>query len=96
MPISIPTDATRRIQTNKATLLPKEMITMHHWSWVRNDVAKKINAWSSRAWFSNEDFSEMRKDWEEYDGTQETVTVPHKLKKNKTKVVALPRIVKNT
>ena len=96
MPISIPTDATRRIQSKQATLLPKEMITMHHWSWVRNDVAKKINAWSSRAWFSNEDFSEMRKDWEAYDGTQETVTVPHKLKKNKIRVTDIRQIVKNT
>jgi len=89
MPINIPTDATRRIYAKQMTMLPKELCTMHHWSWVRNNVARKINAWSSRAWFSQDDFIEMKADWESYDGTQETVTVPHKLKKNKIRVVKI-------
>jgi hypothetical protein len=89
MPINIPTDATRRIHAKQISLLPRETCVMHHWSWVRNDVSKKINAWSSRAWFSDADFNEMKADWENYDGTQETVTVPHKLKKNKIRVVKI-------
>lgn len=89
IPMSIPTDATRRVNSQDIAVLKEEALTMHHWSWIRKDIRRKVEVWSSRDWFSDKEFEEMISDWEKFDGTQKIVTVPHKIKKNKVEVLEI-------
>ena len=47
IPIQAPSDPTRRMKTDCDYFLPQEMIVMHHWSWIRDDIRKKIMSWSA-------------------------------------------------
>jgi len=89
MRLNIPSDATRRIDSNGIMFLPKQAIQMYHLSWVRKDIHKKMRSWSSSAWFTDDEKKAMIKSWETFDGTQEYVTVPHKICNNKVKVVKI-------
>lgn len=52
-----PSDPTRRYALAegmaKYHVLPFELIKMHHFSWIRLDITKKIKAWSARKYFEN-------------------------------------------
>ena len=52
-----PSDPTRRYfldNSNKSYhILPFKMIKMHHLSWIRKDIERKIDSWSSKQLFSN-------------------------------------------
>lgn len=54
-----PSDPTRRYgklsdeDTGKFHILPFKLIKMHHLSWIRVDITKKIKAWSARKYFEN-------------------------------------------
>lgn len=59
---------------------------MRHWSWVRKDIRKKINNWSSIDMFPQHEIDEMIDYYEKFDKRQVVVRVPHKIKKNKVEV----------
>lgn len=55
-----PSDPTRRYHVpvndnSKYTILNYKVIKMHHLSWIRKDITKKIKNWSSRKYFKNYD-----------------------------------------
>ena len=86
IPFPNPSDPTRRMQTHSNLFFPKEQITMRHWSWVRKDIRKKINNWSSIDMFPQHEIDEMIDYYEKFDKRQVVVRVPHKIKKNKVEV----------
>ena len=60
--INLPSDPTRRYyipkdKDNKPIIdyyvFPWKTIKMHHFSWIRNDIRKKLNCWSSKKLFEN-------------------------------------------
>ena len=89
MPCRMPSDVTRRIDNHSVVMLPKEAIQMYHWSWIRNDIRKKMGTWSSLDHFTSGEREAMIESWEKFDGTQEYVNVPHKICNNKVKVVKI-------
>lgn len=53
-----PSDPTRRYHIemtkgNKYHILPFKLVKMHHLSWIRRDIAHKIDSWSSKKIFEN-------------------------------------------
>lgn len=86
-PLPRPSDPTRRIPpTFYDAFLPKEVATMRHWSWIRKDIAKKINNWSSSGEFSRPELNEMIDYYERFDNRQTYVRIPHKMFNNKVEV----------
>jgi len=86
IPFPNPSDPTRRMWTHCNIFFPKEQITMRHWSWIRNDIRKKIMNWSSIDMFPKHEIEEMIDYFEKFDDRQTYVRVPHKIKKNKVEV----------
>lgn len=53
-----PSDPTRRyhiemVKGNEFHMIPFKLVKMHHLSWIRRDIARKIDTWSSRKIFEN-------------------------------------------
>lgn len=86
IPFGNPSDPTRRMTTQYNYFFPKDVITMHHWSWIRNDIRKKILNWSSVDMFPEKEIEEMIDYYAKFDTRQTFVRVPHKIKKNKVEV----------
>lgn len=86
IPFPNPSDPTRRIKSDCDYFFPKETITMHHWSWIRKDIRKKILNWSAAAMFTDSDRAEMIDYYEHFDDRQTFVRMPHKIKGNKVEV----------
>ena len=61
--VNIPSDPTRRYYipkwngkpTTEYTILNWNTVKMHHLSWVRNDIRKKLDSWSSKKLFTDYD-----------------------------------------
>jgi hypothetical protein len=86
IPFKAPSDPTRRMKTDCEYFLPPEMITMHHWSWIRTDIRKKIMSWSAGDMFPMKELEEMIDYYEKFDSRQTYVRIPHKMMKNKIEV----------
>jgi|GEM_PF-1112176 len=86
IPFKHPSDPTRRMDTDFTMTFSKEFVTMHHWSWIRSDIRKKINNWSSRDFFPKQEIDEMIDYYLRFDERQTYVRVPHKIRKNKIEV----------
>lgn len=90
MPFQAPSDPTRRMKSDCDYLLPPEMIVMHHWSWIRKDIRKKIMSWSAGDMFPQKELEEMIDYYEKFDNRQTYVRIPHKMMKNKIEVRWMP------
>lgn len=86
IPFANPSDPTRRIQSADAMVFGKEVVTMTHWSWIRDDIRGKIMNWSALDHFSQKEAEEMIDCYEKFDSRQTYVRVPHKIKGNKIEV----------
>lgn len=86
-PTSIPSDLTRRIASGNITVFQSNTIQMRHYSYVRKNIRKKVKVWSLRSGFSGEDFDNIVRDYESFDGSQRFVSVPHKAYGNKVEVL---------
>lgn len=86
IPFYYPSDPTRRMSTHFNYYFPKEVLTMNHWSWIRNDIRKKIMNWSSMDMFPVSEREEMIDYYEKFDIRQTYVRIPHKIKHNKVEV----------
>lgn len=85
--LPLPSDPTRRIpRTFYDSFFQKEMITMRHWSWIRDDISKKVNNWSASGEFSREELDEMIDYYEKFDNRQKYVRIPHGILKNKVEI----------
>jgi hypothetical protein len=86
IPFRYPSDPTRRMETDFTMTFAKEFVTMNHWSWIRNDIRKKMENWSSKDFFPKAEIDEMVDYYEKFDVRQTYVRVPHKIRKNKIEV----------
>lgn len=86
IPFQAPSDPTRRMKTDCDYFLPPEMIVMHHWSWIRDDIRKKIMSWSAGDMFPQSELEEMVDYYQKFDSRQTYVRIPHKMMKNKIEV----------
>ena len=59
---------------------------MRHWSWIRDDISKKVNNWSASGEFSREELDEMIDYYEKFDNRQKYVRIPHGILKNKVEI----------
>lgn len=77
-------------------IFPWETIKMHHLSWVRADITKKMNNWSSKKCFNgyNEIIAKALKTYNEFDHNsteQQTVTLLFNTPNNEVYVKAFPK-----
>lgn len=86
IPIAAPSDPTRRMRTDCDMYLHPDMITMHHWSWIRNDIRRKIMSWSAGDMFTKSELEEMIDYYQKFDERQTYVRIPHKMMNNKIEV----------
>lgn len=86
IPFPNPSDPTRRMRTDCNFMFPKEVLTMQHWSWIRNDIRKKIMNWSSSDMFPKKEIEEMIAYYESFVKGMTFTRVPHKIKHNKVEV----------
>ena len=63
-----PCDPTRRIlnPVSEGYIFDRSVIEMHHASWIRNDIRKKIRNWSAKDSFSKRELKEVISKWENW------------------------------
>lgn len=58
-----------------------ESLKMHHFSWIRMDIEKKINSWSSQKYYNNETLDYIKKkyyEWKPWENAYVTYRIPLK------------------